>query len=384
VNSTARVSTGIEVLRANGFAQLKGKRVGLFTNLNAVDSNLVSTYDILRSTSEVNLTAIFSPEHGLAAALADGQNINSSVDVRTGLPIHSLYGETKSPTPEMLTNVDVIVCDSQDIGVRYYTFTWTMSHILEAAGEHGIEMIILDRPNPLGGYPFGAPLDMRFASLVGRFPVPTQPGMTFGELAQLFNAQWNPTPAQLSIINCEGYQRDMTWEETGLTFVPPSPNMPRLLAAQHYPGACLIEGTSLSEGRGTALPFEIVGAVGLDGYALAETLNAKGWAGVRFRPHVFQPHTSKYAGELCGGIQAHITDAKIYQALPVWLGILAAVYQQQTFTWNDHFERLIGSDGIRQLIENNTPLDNLFAEWQSTCADFDALRQPYLIYEDFH
>jgi beta-N-acetylhexosaminidase len=243
-------------------------------------------------------------------------------------------------------------------------------------------VIILDRPNPLGGYPFGAPLDTRFASLVGRFPVPTQPGMTLGELTQLFNAHWNPTSAKLSVIACEGYKRGMTWEETGLTFVPPSPNMPRLLTAQHYPGACLIEGTSLSEGRGTALPFEIVGAPGLDGYALAETLNAQGWAGVRFRPHVFQPNTSKYAGELCTGIQVHITDAKAYQALPVWLGILAAIYQQQPFIWNDHFERLIGTDKVRHLIETNAPLDNLFEEWKITCADFDALRQPYLIYED--
>ncbi len=382
MNQTGRVLTGIEVLRANHFAQLQGKRVGLFTNLNAVDSNLVSTYDILRHAPEVNLTAIFSPEHGLTAALADGQNISSSVDARTGLSIYSLYGATEHPTAEMLANVDVIVCDSQDIGVRYYTFTWTMSHILEAAGEHGVEVIILDRPNPLGGYPFGAPLDTRFASLVGRFPVPTQPGMTMGEMAQLFNTQWNPTPAKLSVIACEGYTRGMAWEETGLTFVPPSPNMPRLLTAQHYPGACLVEGTSLSEGRGTALPFEIVGAPGLDGYDLAKTLNAQGWAGVRFRPHVFQPNASKYAGELCSGMQVHITDARAYQPLPVWLGVLAAIYQQQPFTWNDHFERLIGTDKVRHLIETNAPQDNLFAEWQASCADFDTLRQPYLIYEE--
>src|SRR5262249_1955962 len=155
---------------------------------------------------------------------------------------------------------DVIVCDIQDIGVRYYTYTWTVSHILEAAGEFGKEVMILDRPNPLGGRVKGAPLDTRFTSLVGRYPVPTQPGMTLGELAQLFNAIWNPTPAQLTVIPCEGYTHDPAWAETGLPFVPPSPNMPHLVTAQHYPGSCLIEGTSLSEGRGTALPFEIVGA----------------------------------------------------------------------------------------------------------------------------
>jgi uncharacterized protein YbbC (DUF1343 family) len=378
----AQVQTGIEVLRASQFAPLQGKRVGLFTNLNAVDGDLVSTYDVLRRAPEVYLTAIFSPEHGLAAALADGQVINSSVDARTGLPIHSLYGATQHPTPDMLADVDVIVCDSQDIGVRYYTFTWTVSHILEAAGEHNVEVIILDRPNPLSGYAFGAPLDMRFASLVGQYPVPTQPGMTLGELAQLFNANWNPTPANLSVIACQGYHRAMTWDETGLTFVPPSPNMPRLLTAQHYPGACLVEGTSLSEGRGTALPFEIVGAPGLDGYALAETLNAQGWAGVRFRQYVFQPTASKYAGEVCSGVQAHITDIRAYQPLPVWLGVLSMIYQMQPFTWNDHFERLMGSDKVRSLIENKVPLNGLFEEWRESCAAFDQLRQPYLIYED--
>ena len=158
--------------------------------------------------------------------------------------------------------------------------------------------------------------------------------------------------------------------------------MPRLLTAQHYPGACLVEGTSLSEGRGTALPFEIVGAPGLDGYALAETLNAQGWAGVRFRQYVFQPTASKYAGEVCSGVQAHITDANAYQPLPVWLGVLSTIYQMQPFTWNDHFERLIGSDKVRSLIENNTPLDGLFEEWRESCATFNELRQPYLIYED--
>lgn len=375
-----RVHTGIEVLRDSGFAALRGKRVGLLTNLNAVDGDLTSTYDVLRTASGVELTTLFSPEHGLAAALADGEAISSSIDVRTGLPIYSLYGTTEHPSAAMLANVDVIVCDSQDIGVRYYTFTWTMSHVLEAAGENGVEVVILDRPNPLGGSVSGMMLDARFTSLVGRYPVPTQPGMTMGEMARMFNACWNRTRAQLSVVACSGYTRDMLWADTGLTFVPPSPNMPNLVTAQHYPGSCLVEGTSLSEGRGTALPFEIVGAPGLDSVALAEDLNGHRWTGVRFRPHIFKPSASKYAGELCSGVQAHITDLHTYHPLEVWLGVLATIYEHQPFTWNEHFERLVGTDRVRELIEAGAPLDDLFAEAQRFCQVFDQQRQPYLLY----
>jgi uncharacterized protein YbbC (DUF1343 family) len=380
VNEKHRVQTGIEVLRASNFTALHGKRVGLLTNLNAVDGNLVSTYNILRTASDVRLTALFSPEHGLTAALTDGEIISSSTDARTGLPIHSLYGATQHPSADMFEDVDVIVCDSQDIGTRYYTFTWTMSHMLEAAGEHDIEIIILDRPNPLGGSVSGTALDLQFTSLVGRYPVPTQPGMTMGEMAQMFNAYWNPTPAPLSVIKCSGYEHDMIWSDTGLPFVPPSPNMPHLVTAQHYPGSCLIEGTSLSEGRGTALPFEIVGAPGLDGEALATSLNVRGWMEVRFRPHTFIPSASKHAGDVCGGVQAHITNVRAYRPLEVWLGVLQTIYRQQPFTWNDHFERLIGTDSVRGLIERDEPLDDFLAQSRLFCVDFDKRRQPYLLY----
>jgi uncharacterized protein YbbC (DUF1343 family) len=374
------VWTGIDVLRRDTFAALQGKRVGLLTNPSAVDHELNSTYAILRSAPAVRLAALFSPEHGFAALAADGEHVASSIDPRTGLPIHSLYGPTQRPTPDMLNGLDAILVDIQDIGVRYYTFVWTVSHLLEAAGEHGIEVIVLDRPNPLGAVVAGAPLDMRFASLVGRYPVPTQHGMTLGELARLFNAVWNPTPAPLTIIPCDGYRRDMDWPETGLPFVPPSPNMSHLVTAQHYPGSCLVEGTTLSEGRGTALPFEVVGAPGLDGEALAAALNARGWTGVRFRPYAFRPTASKHAGEVCAGVQAHITDAQAYHPLETWLGVLQDIYRQQPFGWNDHFERLIGSDDIRTLIVSGAPLEATFARWEDFCAEFRRLRQPYLLY----
>jgi uncharacterized protein YbbC (DUF1343 family) len=199
-------------------------------------------------------------------------------------------------------------------------------------------------------------------------------------MAQMFNAYWNTTPARLNVIACIGYHRDMLWVDTGLTFISPSPNMPHLVTAQHYPGACLVEGTSLSEGRGTALPFEIVGAPRLDGTALAQVLNEHGWAGVRFRPHVFRPSVSKYAGEICVGVQVHITDVNTYRPLVVWLDVLATIYHQQPFNWNDHFERLIGTDVVRKIIETGSSLDYLLEEAHIFCEVFDKNRQPYLLY----
>src|SRR5664279_4071464 len=256
------VKTGLDILAADEFKRLAGKRIGLFTNPSAVDASLNSALSLFKAAAangQIRLEALFAPEHGIDAAAADGVEIASSSE--RNLPIYSLYGETQRPTVEMLDRIDLIVCDIQDIGVRYYTFLWTLTHILEAAGERGVEVLILDRPNPLGGVVVeGSPLDPALSSLVGRCSLPIRHGMTLGELAQWFNARWNPTPAVLDVIPCEGWTRSMLWEATGLTFVPPSPNMPHPATIWQYPGACLIEGTNLSEGRGTALPFEIVGA----------------------------------------------------------------------------------------------------------------------------
>lgn len=375
-----RVRVGIEVLRDSGFKPLSGKRVGLLTNPSAVDGDLTSTYDILRNAPQMRLSALFGPEHGFAGVARDGEAVSSGTDPRTGLPVYSLYGATKRPTREMLVDLDCIVCDIQDIGVRYYTYVWTISHLIEAAGEYGVEVIILDRPNPLGNVVDGAPLDQQFASLVGRYPVPTRHGMTLGELAQMFNKLWNPHPAALSVIPCDGYRPGMTWAETGLVFVPPSPNMPHVVTVQHYPGSCLVEGTSLSEGRGTALPFEILGAPGLDGSALAERLNAQGWAGVKFRTHLFKPTTGKFAGDSCGGVQAHILDPASYHPVEVWLRVLSIIREQLPFIWNDHFERLLGVEGVRARIEAGESLEGYLLAWRAFCEEFRQQRQPFLIY----
>jgi uncharacterized protein YbbC (DUF1343 family) len=315
------VLPGLEVLRRSGFAALQGLRLGLLTNPSAVTPDLSSAYDVFRQARELDLRALFSPEHGWAAAAADGVKVGSTVDPRTGLPVYSLYGETLHPTPAMLAGLDAVVCDIQDIGVRYYTYAWTISYLIQAAGAAGITVYVLDRPNPLGDAVDGTLVEMDYLSIVGGAPIPVQHGLTLGELMRLFNAHWNPTPAALHIIRCEGYRRDMTWEATGLPFVPPSPAMPHLSTARHYPGACLLEGTTLSEGRGTALPFEICGAPYIDPAQLADALNALELPGVRYRPHTFTPTASKYTGEVCHGVQAHIT-ASSYRPLLAWVAVI--------------------------------------------------------------
>lgn len=385
------VRTGLDVLRARGFEPIAGRRIGLLTNPSAVTRDLDSTTDVLRRAPQVDLRALFSPEHGFAAAAADGAQVASSIDRRTGLPIHSLYGATLRPTPEMLAGLDAVVCDIQDIGVRYYTYAWTVSYLLEAAGAAGLDVIVLDRPNPLGGAIDGDLVRPDHRSIVGGAPVPVQHGLTLGELMTLFNQRWNPTPAPLQVVTCDGYQRGMRWEETGLPFVPPSPAMPHLSTARQYPGACLIEGTNLSEGRGTALPFEVCGAPFVDAPTLAEQLNALRLDGVRYRPHVFTPTASKYAGEVCGGVQAHITGAD-YRPLLAWVAVIREIRRLYPgdFAWLPPyseggfipFDRLAGGPDLRQHIAADESLDSLAEAWDRVAEAWRETRQVGMLYQD--
>jgi uncharacterized protein YbbC (DUF1343 family) len=379
---------GIDRLAQDNFAILKGKRVGIFTNLSAVDHNLTPTYELFNRLDGIQLAALFTPEHGLGGAIHDGVAISSTVDSKTGIPIHSLYGDTLAPTAEMLTGLDVMVCDIQDIGVRYYTFLWTLSYILEACGEHHVPVMILDRPNPIGDQIDGGTLAPHLASLVGRFPIPIQHGMTIGELAKMINANWNLYPAELEVIACIGLHRGMQWPKTGRPFVPPSPNMPHFTTALHYPGACLIEGTNLSEGRGTALPFEIVGAPFIDSISLADKLNMTGLPGAVPRPHQFIPGTSKFTGKTCGGVQIHITEPSQYRPLETWLTVLQTIREMYPgeFNWLppsgdlQHFDRLIGDEKVRATIDSGDSLDRFMAEWSSFQEQFRQQRARYLIY----
>ena len=390
------VDNGIERLRNDDFERLAGRRVGLMTNPSGVDREFRSVIDILWQAPQVNLVALFSPEHGLIASAPDAEKVSSMRHMHTGLPIHSLYGDTYRPTEDMLANVDVVVCDIQDVGVRFYTYIWTVTNILEAAGQHGVEVMILDRPNPLGGLEVAGPsIDDGFTSFVGRFPIPIQHGLTLGELAQMVNDLWNPQPATLTVIQCEGWARTMKWADTGLPWVPTSPAIAHGCTLQHYPGACLVEGTRLSEGRGTALPFEVVGAPWIDAAELADRLNAQAWPGVHARPHTFLPTDSKWRGETCHGVQIHIIDEAVWRPVEVWLGVIREIrlmYPAQ-FEWLPpqsagveagnihHFDRLIGSAVVRHHIDEGLTLAEITADWAESCYTFKIRREPYLLYD---
>ena len=354
------VLVGLDMLQADDFALLRNRRIGLFTNPSAVNRRLESAYHVLTSTPSGQIGALFSAEHGLLGAAGAGDSVSSSVDPRTGITVHSLYGSTYKPTPDMLAGLDLIICDVQDVGARFYTYTWTVSYILEAAGEADIPVMILDRPNPLGGVAIdGALTDSNVASFVGRFPEPIQHGLTLGEHAELINTLWNSTPCDLTVIPCSGWKRSQTWDQMGLTWIPTSPNMPHYSTVQHYTGSCLVEGTNLSEGRGTPLPFEIIGAPFMDGDELANRLNAQEWLGCRFRPIMFTPSASKWAGEQCGGVQVHITEPALFQPIRVWLGVIMAIqarYADQ-FAWiPESFDRLAGTLHVRETITSGTSL----------------------------
>lgn len=385
------VLTGLDVLIRDGFGPLRGLRVGLLTNPSAVTRDLVSAYDVFRRSEAVDLRAIFSPEHGFAAAAADGVQVASSIDPRTGLPIHSLYGESLRPTPDMFDGLDMLVCDIQDIGVRYYTYAWTVSYALEGAGAAGVKVAILDRPNPLGDAVDGPLVQPGYLSIVGAQPIPVQHGLTLGELMRVVNARWNPTPAALDVIACEGYHRGTPWDETGLVFVPPSPAMPHPDTARQYPGACLIEGTNLSEGRGTSLPFEITGAPYIDdAEGLAEALNAQGIAGVRYRPHRFTPTANKHVGEVCQGVQAHVIDWNTYRPLLAWVSVIRTVRERYAdhFDWRPPYadganlpiDTLYGSDRLRSHLDHGGTLDALTDEWDAAATDWRDFRRDSLIY----
>jgi uncharacterized protein YbbC (DUF1343 family) len=379
---------GIDRLRDAGYSMLAGKRVGLLTHAAAVDHNFVSSYRILTESPAVQVAALFAPEHGFRSAARDGLPIGHSLDSRTGLPIFSLYGSNYRPSAEMLQGLDAIVCDIQDIGVRYYTYIWTMYEVLQAAGAVGLEVIVLDRPNPLGDRLAGPLVEPHLYSLVGGAPLPVCHGMTCAEVAQLLNSLWNPTSCRLTVVRCSGWERHEGAQPSGQGWVSPSPNMPQWITARHYAGSCLIEGTNLSEGRGTALPFEIAGAPFIDGDTLADALNRQGLPGVRWRPTRFQPTASKWAGEECGGVQAHLTDVETYDALRAWLTLIVQVMDlyPESFEWRliekepYVFDRLIGNERVRQHLEARLNLSTLWDEWAGVGETFAAVREPYLLY----
>lgn len=384
--SPAAVRTGLDNVGDHA-ALFAGKRIGIVANHTSYDNDGRHIVDVFRAMPGVRVTAVFSPEHGFRGNEEAGAKIDTQTDSITGLPIHSLYGKTNKPTPQMLTDVDVLVFDIQDVGARFYTYLYTMSLAMEAAAECGKRFVVLDRPNPIDGMQLEGPiLEPAFATFVGLYPIPVRYGMTVGELAKMVNGEgWlaNGVKADLTVVPLTGWQRGMWYDQTGLRFIKPSPNMPDLETAALYPGLCLLEGTNVSEGRGTAKPFRQFGAPWMDSNTLVTRLNALNLPGLRFSSTTFTPTSSKHQGKQCPGIEITVTDRDSIE--PFWSGVLIVneVYRMHPdqFEWKvAHFDRLCGAASIREAIIAKEPLQTLKTTWLTACRVFNRTRQKYLLY----
>ncbi|XHU85361.1 DUF1343 domain-containing protein [Peribacillus muralis] len=379
-----KVSPGIEVLLKDDKNVLSGKKVGLITNPTGIDSELTSIVDLLHDDPDIQLTALFGPEHGVRGDAQAGASVEFYIDEKTGLPVYSLYGKTKKPTPEMLKDVEVLVFDIQDVGTRFYTYIYTMAYAMEAAKENDIPFIVLDRPNPQGGVSVEGPiLEPEFSSFVGMYPIPLKHGMTVGELATLFNKQFK-IGADLKVIKMKGWKRDMDYDDTGLPFVLPSPNIPTVSTTFVYPATGLIEGTNVSEGRGTTKPFELIGAPYINSDELAGKLNALRLPGVKFRAASFTPTFSKHAGKLSHGVEIYVSDRKKFKALPTGLHIIKTIHDLYPndfeFLQANNFSLLIGNGWVRGKIEDGASVNEIMKEYEDDLDAFKKVRKKYLLY----
>lgn len=382
----AGVTPGVEQFLADVPAAVRGKRVGLITNHTGIDARGVSIIDRLFASRDVKLVALFAPEHGIRGTAADGATISSGVDRKTGLPIFSLYGEVRRPTPRMLANVDALLFDMQDVGARPYTYISTMGLAMAAAQEKGIPFVVLDRPNPIGGHLVeGSILDTAFRSFTGMYPIALRHGMTIGELAQMFNDRFD-IRARLIVVPMLGWRREMWFDETGLPWVNPSPNIRRLETAIHYPGTVFIEATNLSEGRGTDRPLEQAGAPWLRASEVADSMNAMGLPGVRFEAIRFTPArgTVKYAGVPVPAVRFILTDREAYRPVRTAILFIDLVRRlhPNTFRWQDRgagLDRLAGTAGLRSAITRGT-LNAELGAWDRNAESFATRRRAYLLY----
>ncbi len=382
------VRTGLDVLRDQSFAPLRGRRVGLVCHPASVDSQLRHAADLMTAAG-VRVAALFGPEHGFHGTAQD------LIGVADTVAVHSLYGatvESLRPTPAQLAGLDVLVIDLQDVGSRYYTFQATMLYCLEAAAPLGLPVTVLDRPNPIGGEAVEGPaLVAGFESFVGPHSIATRHGLTVGELARLYAAE-RGIAVDLTVIPCEGWRRGMYFEHTGLPWVLPSPNMPTVDTAVVYPGGCLIEGTNLSEGRGTTRPFELCGAAGIDPTELARRLDADALPGVCFRPAWFRPTFQKFAGADCGGVQLHVTDRRAFRPVRTGLAVLAALkgLAGDRFAWRTEeyefvrdrpaIDLLFGCAREREALDAGASWRDLAAAWEPEEAAFAERRAAWLLY----
>ena len=387
VGASARVRTGIEVLEAQQFAPLAGKRVGLITNHTGQTSDGRRTIDLLHRAPCVRLTAIFAPEHGLRGTRGD-RNVESGKDQATGVPVYSLYERGRyRPAPEMLRHLDALVYDIQDIGARFYTYITTLGYMVEEAARAKIPIYVLDRPNPINGVAVEGPmLEENYVSFVGYMPMPIRHGMTVGELARMFNGEKN-LGAVVHVIRMQGWRRSQWMDETGLPWVNPSPNIRNLTQATLYPGVCLLESKQVSVGRGTATPFQLVGAPWFQAREMAEYLNARQVAGVRFRARSFRPNSSLFRGQQCQGVEVILADRDALNAVAVGVELLSAVVKFHPGKFDlSGIMRLLGNDAAAARIfslvkQPGEDPRQIVESWQAELDSFRELRAGYLLYD---
>jgi len=378
---------GLDVFLQSSYKAYKGKRIGLVTNMTGLNKHLIPAIDLFSKHPDIQLTALFGPEHGIRGDAKEGEVVTSFTDPVTGLPVYSLYGDTRKPTEEMLENVDVMVFDLQDIGSRYYTYIYTMAHVMEACADYNKPLVVLDRPNPISGDTLeGNLVEENVRSFIGMFPIPNRHGMTIGELAHLFQGEFDYT-CDLTVVPMKGWKREMYFEDTGLLWVPPSPNTTTQDMMTLYPGTCLVEGTNLSEGRGTTKPFEWIGAPYIDGDVLAKALNERDIPGIIARPVTFTPTYQKHAGHLCSGVQLHVSNREQVHALKtgvLLLEVIAKLYPDAfEFKINDNgkyfFDLLSGTKQLKNLILQGDT-ESFFENCDRLLSQFNKKREQYLLY----
>jgi len=392
----SRTATGLERWLTGKAEPLPaGSRIGLLVHAASVDAAARPTLACVRAAGRFRVERLFAPEHGLDGREQDMEQVTCPATDATDLPVISLYGdsvESLRPRAEHLEGLDAVVYDLQDVGSRYYTFVYTLSYVMEAARDADVKVVVLDRPNPLGGLALEGPLlDPRLASFVGRYPLTVRHGMTVGELARLFNEEFG-IGCDLHVVAMDGWTRSMEFEETGLPWVPPSPNMPSLATARVYPGGCLVEGTNLSEGRGTTTPFELVGAPWLDAAALAAALRETSLDGVLFRPASFRPEFQKHAGQACHGVQVLVDDRVAFRPFLTYLALIIEARRQapQSFAWRTEtyefeteqlaIDLLLGRADLRPMLEAQASVEQLRRSWETDLETFRRTRGRFLLY----
>ena len=410
-----KVKLGIEVFLEKHLDLVEGKRVGLVTNPTGVNSRLETSVDLFYKNPKINLVALYGPEHGVRGNAQAGEYVPFYIDTRYdipeySIPVFSLYGQSlkpakgmfkdideymrsfdtqkvgKIPEHSMVESIDVLIFNIQDVGTRIYTYVATMAYCMEASAENDIEFIVLDRPNPINGISMEGPLleYPEYSSFVGLYPVPVRHGMTMGELANYFNDKFLQKKASLTVIPMQGWRREMWHDETSLPWIIPSPNMPALDTATVYPGQVFLEGTNVSEGRGTTKPFELFGAPWIDGYSLTKELNRLNLPGVKFREAWFTPTFSKYKGELCGGAEIHVVDRNQYRSFDSSLFIIKTILEMypENFKFHtEYFDKIIGTSKIREAIEEGTEVRDIISIYQEELSRFSKQRESYLLYK---